>query len=383
VSRRNFEQEWRLAAPSLNGVQNDPDSSIGGQKSATRFETLDGSITSAGDLYHFTDSALAPSATDYTGGWIIFFGEHAIVSATAEVNYAAEIKDFNLSSGEFTLVEALPIVLTVGHRYRLWMPNGLFSAYDGISSVTRDVRHRLTFVASLPNGTTNFPYNVWVTPLRPGPLVLELVCSAAAALDTGPIVIASILDEADAPDITTTAGGIVGTGSLAGPQQWLASPANEAQDMTPRRGDTNGLPGNQHRAVWMRLRWRDESTIPRPQTCVWQVHSEGPTGQEERGASCMVIVDVDGPLLEYVLGPDRKNRRLGGSRVQAQVRDSVTKLPVPNYTPVITLDTAEGTLHPQNQEETSDDGVKVGRVYTSSILSADVGEDIDFSLEVF
>jgi hypothetical protein len=382
VSRRNFEQEWRLAAPSLNAAQSDPNDSIGGQKSSTRFEAVDGSITTAGDLHHFSDSARI-GATDYTGGWIIFFGEHDFVAATAEVNSAAEIKDFNLSTGEFTLVDALPIVLTVGHRYRLWMPNGLFAVYDGTSSVDRASRHRLTFIANLPNGTTNFPYNVWVTPLRPGPLILEVVCSAAAALDAGPIVIPAIADEADEPDITTTTGGIVGVGSLAGPQQWLASSENEAQDMTPRRGDSVGLPGNQHRALWMRLRWREASTIPRPQTCVWQVHSEGPIGQEERGASCMVIVDIDGPALEFVLGPDRKNRRLGGSRVQAQVRDSATKLPVPNYTPVIALDTAEGTLHPQNQEETSDDGVKVGRVYTSSTLSADVGKDIDFSVEVF
>jgi len=263
------------------------------------------------------------------------------------------------------------------------MPNTLFAAYDGTSSVSRVARHRLTFIASLSNGATNFPYNVWVTPIRPGPLILELACSAAAALDAGPIEIADIQNEGDAPDITTTAGGIVGTGSGAGPQQWLASPANEAQDMTPRRGDSVGIAVNQHRALWIRLRWRDASTIPRPQTCVWQVHSEGPIGQEERGASSMVVVDIDGPLLEYVLGPDRRNRRLGGSRVQAQVRDSVTKLPVPNYTPVITLDTAEGTLHPQNQEETTDDGVKVGRVYASSTLSSDVGKDIDFSLEVF
>ncbi len=382
MSIHNFEQEWRLAAPTVNDVQSDPDDSLGGQKSATRFETLNGSITTAGDLYHFSDSARI-GATDYTGGWIIFFGEHAVVAATAEVNHAAEIKDFNLSTGEFTLVDALPIILTVGHRYRLWMPNTLFAAYDGISSVTRIARHRLTFIASLSNGATNFPYNVWVTPLRPGPLILELVCSAAAALDAGPIDISDIANEGDSPDITTTAGGIVGTGSGAGPQQWLDSPANESQDMTPRRGDSVGIAVNQHRALWMRLRWRDESTIPRPQTCVWQVYSEGPIGQEERGASCMVVVNIDGPSIEYILGPDRKNRRLGGSRVKAIVRDSVTKLPIPNHTPVITLDTAEGTLHPQNQEETSDDGVVVQRVYTSSDLDADVGKDIDFSMEVF
>ena len=384
MSRNNFECEMRLAiASAVNDAQPDPNASLGGFKSSTTVDELDGSITGAGDLYHFTDSARA-GPTDYTGSWIIFMGEFAFVAATDEVNFAIEVIDFDTGTGEFTLEGPLPIVLTVGHLYRLYVPNSLFSAWDALTSVSQETRYRLMFAAAGPNGQVDPRLNVWITDHRPGPLLLECACSTYQALDTpSPIEIPTITNERTEPDIVTSAGNMITTGSLGASQDWRRSPDNQAERMTPIAGGTLGLNGNQHRAIWLKLSWRDAATLPRPQTCVFQVHFQGDIGDENLGASFMVIVDIDGPDLEIIMGPDRKNRRLGGSRVKAIVRDSVTKLPVPNYTPVITLDTAEGTLHPQNQEETSDDGVVVQRVYTSSILDADVGKDIDFSMEVF
>jgi len=384
MSRRNFECEMKRAVASgVGDPQTDPNAMLGGFRSSTTIDELDGSITDAGDLYHFTDAGLLPTSTDYTGSWIIFFGEDAFVAATDEVNFAVEVIGFDTVTGEFTLDGPLPIVSVVGRVYRLYTPNSVFDAWDALTSVSREPRYRLMFIHALGNGTTNGPYNVWITDHQPGPLILEIACSTMAELDAAAIEIPGIANERVEPDIETTAGAMVGTGDEGGPQTWRRSPANQAELMTPRRGDTTALPGLTHRALWMRLRFRDNATIPRPQTCVWQVHAEGTASEPERGASFMVIVDIDGPDLEIVMGPDRKNRRLGGSRVRVIVRDSVTGLPVPNYTPAITLDTAEGTLHPQNQEETSDDGVVTQRVYTSSILDGDVGKDIDFSLEVF
>ena len=386
MSQENFECEMRLAvASAVNDDQTDPNASLGGFKSGTRIDALWGEITGAGDLYHFTDSART-SDPDWTGSWIIFFGEHTnSVAATAEVNFAVEVIDFDTDTGEFTLDGPLPIVLTVGHRYRLFTPNGLFGAWDGTTSVSRPDRHRLMFAAAGPNGAVGAPLNVWVTDHRPGPLLLEAACSTHQALDGAPIQITAILDQFQEPDILTTAGGLIPSTPVAQniPQDWRRSPDNQTQLMTPRMGGSKSLFGNQHRAIWLRLRFRDEAAIPRPQVCAFQVHVEGDIGDERLGASFMVLVDIDGPSLQILMGPDRKNRRLGGSRVRAIVRDSVTKLPVANYTPVITLDTAEGTLHPQNQEETSVDGVVVQRVYTSSTLAADVGKDVDFSVEVF
>ena len=383
MSRNNFECEMRLAiASGVNDAQPDPNASIGGFKSSTTIDELDGSITGAGDLYHFTDSARIGS-TDYTGSWIIFMGEFAFVAATDEVNVAVEVIDFDLSTGEFTLDGPLPIVLTVGHLYRLYTANNLFSAWDALTSVSQETRYRLMFAAAGPNGQVDPRLNIWITDHRPGPLLLECACSTHQALDGAAIEIPTITNERTEPDIVTSAGNMITTGALGASQDWRRSPDNQAERMTPIAGGTLGLNGNQHRAIWLRLSWRDAATIPRPQVCAFQVHVQGDIGDEELGASFMVLVGIDGPDLEIIMGPDRKNRRLGGSRVKSIVRDSVTKLPVPNYTPVITLDTAEGTLHPQNQEETSDDGVVVQRVYTSSTLDADVGKDIDFSMEVF
>jgi hypothetical protein len=385
MSRNNFECEMRLAvATAVQDPQPDPNASLGGFKSSTTVDALDGSITGAGDLYHFTDSARA-GPTDYTGSWIIFMGEFAFVAATDEVNFAVEVIGFDTDTGEFTLDGPLPIVLTVGHLYRLYTPNNLFSAWDALTSVSREDRYRLMFAAAGPNGQVDPTLNVWVTDHRPGPLLLEAACSTHQALDGAAIQITSILDEFQLPDLTTVAGGLIPASPAAQniPQDWQRSPDNQNQLMTPRMGGSKVLSGNQHRAIWLRLSFRDEATLPRPQTCAFQVHVQGDIGDEELGASFMVLVDIDGPDLEIIMGPDRKDRRLGGSRVKAIVRDSVTKLPIANYTPVITLDTAEGTLHPQNQEETTEDGVIVQRVYTASALAADVGKDIDFSLEVF
>ncbi len=387
MSRNNFECEMRLAiASGVNDAQADPNASLGGFKSSTTVDELDGSITGAGDLYHFTDSARA-GPTDYTGSWIIFMGEFAFSPGVElEANFAVEVIGFDTGTGEFTLDGPLPIVLTVADLYRLYVPNGLFSAWDALTSVSQETRYRLMFAAAGPNGAVGAPLNVWITDHRPGPLLLECACSTHQALDTpSPIEITAIADQFQEPDIVTTSGGLIPSSPAAQniPQDWLRSPDNQIQRMTPRMGGVKSLSGNQHRAIWLKLSWRDAATIPRPQSCAFQVHVQGDIGDENLGASFMVIVNIDGPDLEIVMGPDRKNRRLGGSRVKAVVRDSVTKLPVSNYTPVITLDTAEGTLHPQNQEETSDDGVVVQRVYTSSILDADVGKDIDLSMEVF
>lgn len=386
MSRNNFECEMRLAvASAVEDAQTDPNDSLGGFKSSTTVDELDGSITGAGDLYHFTDSARIGS-TDYTGSWIIFMGEFALgVGVEPEANFAVEVIDFNLSTGEFTLDGPLPVVLTVADLYRLYTPNNLFSAWDAVTSVSRETRYRLMFAAAGPNGQVDPTLNVWITDHRPGPLVLEAACSTHQALDGAPIEITGISDQFQEPDILTTAGGLIPSSPAAQniPQDWRRSPDNQSQLMTPRMGGSKVLSGNQHRAIWLRLRFRDEATIPRPQTCAFQVHVQGDIGDEHLGASFMVIADIDGPDLEIIMGPDRKNRRLGGSRVRAIVRDSVTKLPVANYTPVITLDTAEGTLHPQNQEETTEDGVIAQRVYTASTLVADVGKDVDFSLEVF
>jgi hypothetical protein len=383
MSRNNFECEMRLAiASAVNDAQPDPNDSLGGFKSSDTVDELDGTITGAGDLYHFTDSARA-GPTDYTGSWIIFMGEFAFVAATDEVNFAVEVIGFDTGTGEFTLEGPLPIVLTVGHLYRLYVPNNLFSAWDALTSVSQETRYRLMFAAAGPNGQVDPRLNVWITDHRPGPLLLECACSTHQALDGAAIEIPTITNERTEPDIISSAGNMITTGALGASQDWRRSPDNQAERMTPIAGGSIVLSGNQHRAIWLKLSWRDAATLPRPQTCVFQVHFQGDIGDEELGASFMVIVGIDGPDLELIMGPDRKNRRLGGSRVKAIVRDSVTKFPVPNYTPVITLDTAEGTLHPQNQEETSDDGVVVQRVYTSSILDADVGKDIDFSMEVF
>ena len=385
MSTGNFRFDWRLAAPgAYQDTQPDPNASLGGFQAANDIAELAGTITSAGDLYHFTDSALAPSSTDYTGGWIIFYGEDAFVAPTAEVHFATEIIDFNVSTGEFTLEGPLPIVSVVGRVYKLFMPNNLFDAWDATTSVSRPARHRLTFPRI---GTTEIfsPIMAWVQDHRPGPLLLEMACSTldGKATTPPPLEIPAIVDEFFPPDITTTAGGLVGaSGDESSEQDWRRAIGNDTEFMTPRMS-AETFRNSRHRAMWMRLRFRDAATIPRPQRCVWQVFFQGNTANPEQGGSAMVIVDIDGPDLEIIMGPDRKNRRLGGSRVKAIVRDSVTKLPVPNYTPVITLDTAEGTLHPQNQEETSDDGVVTQRVYTSSALDADVGKDIDFSMEVF
>jgi len=384
MSRNNFECEMRLAiASGVNDAQPDPNASLGGFKSSDTVDELDGSITGAGDLYHFTDSARIGS-TDYTGSWIIFMGEFAFSPGVElEANFAVEVIDFNLSTGEFTLDGPLPIVLTVGDLYRLYTVNNLFSAWDALTSVSQETRYRLMFAAAGANGQVDPRLNVWITDHRPGPLLLECACSTHQALDGSAIEIPTIANERTEPDIVTSAGNMITTGALGASQDWRRSPDNQAERMTPIAGGTLQLSGLQHRAIWLKLSWRDGATIPRPQVCAFQVHVQGDIGDEELGASFMVLVDIDGPDLEFIMGPDRKNRRLGGSRVKAIVRDSVTNLAVPNYTPVITLDTAEGTLHPQNQEETSDDGVVVQRVYTSSILDADVGKDVDFSMEVF
>ena len=382
MSRSAIEIAFRLSGSSYLGAPFAPEDSLGGFVSSGDVYT-ESTVTASADVHHFTDSAQI--GEDLVGSWVIPMGEFIITihGAEPELNEAREVVAFNTGTGEFTLGEALPVALGVGHFYRLCQPGDIFNAIDGPLSVSKADRFRLCWLLSLPNGTID-EFNIWIKDVNPGPLRLEVATATHQGSSIDQIQIPTIVDEFAEPDITTTAGGLLepSPASANVSQVWGRSPANHAGDDSPRSGVN--VSGNKHRPIWLRLSWLDAATLPRPQICAFQVVADGRVDQDFRRSSFMVVVQIDGPTIEYVFGPDRKNRIEGGSKVQAQVRDADTKIQIPNYTAVISLDPpSPGTLHPQNQEETSDDGVIVQRVYESPTDPGEVGSDVDVSVEVF
>lgn len=348
------------------GAQTDPNDSLGGQRSGTNVEDLEGTITAVASTSVFTDSSQI-SAADWTGAWLVFY------DGTLNVNVAREVVDFDDSTGEFTVSPTLPELPVVAQRFRAFRPNGLFDAFSSDKSVSMVDRHRLSFAFS--DTTFVSAVGFWVRDLQPGPLTLELAASPKVN-----DIITAIGDESQAPDIVTSAGGLINppaSGPSGSQQVWLR-PAEYATQV-PVQGGSRQL-SNQAKALWLRLRWRGGSQLPRPQRCVFQVMLDTTTASST--GSFMVVVDILGPVLEFGLGPDRALRIAGGARVQANVRDVVTQAPVPDYTATIELVApSPGSIGPQNQDVTTDDGVVLERVYTSPVVPP--LDDVEFKVEVF
>lgn len=369
---------YLAGASTAGGSQPDPNASLGGARSSSVAYSYQGQVTSVTDESVFADSSLIAHA-DVTGWWLSYH------TAGSNVNAVRRVIAFDDSTGEVTLEGPLPALPVVTDYFRLWEPNGIFSSFDAADCSARSTsgRHRLL---ALRNQIGTFTVNLraYVVPISPGPLECQIALSATSTLDFDCL---SIATEDDEPDIRTT--GITGVGErFAGnafnrPQRFSSPRYLDQTYFTPAAFTAN-YDNNEARALWVKLHFVDTAPIPVAFESVWQVIWEDENGGSPpfSSGSLIIAVAVDGSDEEILANVDRAPRIAAGARVQANVTDRLSGLPVPDHTIAISQTAGSGTLGAQNKDTTDEDGDPVYRVYLSSTDPADEGDTVDFRIEV-
>lgn len=325
--------------------------------------------TEVAALAGFGDGAepAPPPVVDHLGKWLSFH------TPGTNRDQAREIIDFDDSTGTYTVAEDLPADAQVSDAYRLWPPNGVFSAFDFDQSVRRTQKVRLTF-GNFQAGTIS-NYRLWVVPIDPGPLVCEV---AQGTRSGGEQTTGGVTDEEDEPSLSYTSPALFNQNLDFIDRFQRAASAPAAEFLSPL--GTNQINNGNIRPIFLKLSFRPGEPLPLFARCIFQVFT-GDEGGTISG-SFLVVADVNGADEELILGPDRALRLKAGARVQALVRDRATGTPVPNKTVTIEQTAGPGTLGAQSSDVTDDSGNPVRATYISPTDEVEVGEDVTFQVEV-
>ena len=305
----------------------------------------------------------APPVVDHLGKWLVFY-------SGTNTNEAREIIGWDDSTGEFTVDGDLPADVVATDPYRLFAPNGYFSAVSFDQSVRRAQKVRLGFISNATGlGVSN--YRFWVVPVDPGPLV----CEIAHGRSTG-LTVTGVADEEDDPNLGDA--GFFVQGALGKERFGRPDSAPEAEFTSPLA--VTALPVGASWPIFIRLSFRTGEPVPLAHRSVFQVFAGDSTGTPI--GSFLVVVDVLGADEEMILGPDRALRLKAGARVQALIRDRATGVPVPGKTISISQTAGPGTLGAQSAEVSDDSGNPVRATYLSPTDEADVGATVTFRVEV-
>ncbi len=367
--QRDFQARLAVQGPGTP-PQPDPNASLGGVVSSTDLEGA------AQANWTTVTSATVLISTTLIGQGIAVGSYVVMNDRTGNENVERRIIAFNDGTGEVTLEEAFPVLPQVGDNFRIFQANQLFAAYTPSASRSRLDRYRLIYYGN--PGAQIIPAFLWVEPIDPGPLRLEL---ATGTITSGfGADIPFIPNENTRPDIETSSSGLFQAG-LNIPQEF-ADPQLQALRIVPRIGGSSNQINSSYRPVWIRLSFVNDE-VPRNHRAVFRIWGEADLNGPEVG-SFLVIVDIAEPELTYELGADRRQRISGGARVRASVTDAETAQVASNRTAVIELvPPSPGTLGAQNTEETTPDGEIPERVYISPTDGGQEGANVQFRVRVW
>lgn len=373
-------RSYLTGAATAGGAQSNPALSLGLRRSSSAIADFDTTVTTAATADTFRASALV--GQDVDPGWWLSMHEPG-----ANLNAAREVLVFDDVLGELVLREPLPAAPAVGHHFRLWRPNGLFSSFSAAQSVDHPTfgRHRCIALRNETGGVIT-GRQAWIVPLKPGPLKCEIVMGCGQSTDFDALAIAS---DTDAPDVVT-GGAVSGLERVAGnsgsfrPQRWDDPQARNRIFETPIYLASLSWGANQSLPLWIRLRFRDGEPMALPFRSVHQIVFEQlTTGTPSASGSVLVVVDIDGPDEVLTAGVDRTPRISGGARLEVRIRDQATGQPVPNRRVQMTQTSGPGILGPQSGEVTTESGETIRAVYLAPTDPVEEGAIVDFAVEVF
>lgn len=366
---------FRLAAPTYEGAQPDPNASLGGFQSVTALADQEGSFTAVTSDRVVTDTGLP--GDDFEGAWIVFLDTN--------LNEVRQIIDYNTGTKTMTFAEDLPSTPLVSDRYWLFVPNGFFDAFDADLCRRRPDRYRLAYVRNQTGGQLD-SIRTYVRDIQAGPLLCEV---AMAVSDTYPQIVHfdvdDIANEETAPVLLGAVGGAFGPAQDfyhkrdydGASQAPFGSGGVNAQKSMRDEGATPVA----DRPLWLRLTFDTDSPIPLPSQAVFQIFVDSDDGVTT--SSFLVVIDLQGVPEEIITTVDRRLRIAGGARLSAFVRDSVApNEAVPGRSIRIELDSGPGSMNAQSDSVQRDDDEPIRRVYLSPTDPVEVGQNVTFSFEV-
>lgn len=361
--------------------QPDPNDSLSGRESTTTVYDLGSTLTGIGTDGRSTliDTTQIASPTDWTEGWLIF-------ESGAQLHECREITAFDDGTGTFTVYPAFDAAAAGTEDYRIYMPNGFFSALTTDHCSGEIATHRLAFIQNVSGVTIN-GHVAWVTAVDPGPVVLDI---AEGKVSTLPVAVDGIAEQTEDPDIGTASNFVQSGLGTAGTEVWKHA-ESEAIGFyfTPvSLTATSGLFNLQYLSLFVRVgftSYEDRNRIvrppsPLPHRAVYKIHSADGVGGHV--GVMLIVVDIPGVDRELAVGPDRALRLGAGARVEASVTDSVTGAPVDNLSITIEQTVGPGTLGPQSADTSDDSGNPVRAVYLSPTDEMYVGDTVTFRIEV-
>jgi hypothetical protein len=308
----------------------------------------------------------APIVLDPVESWLVF-------ESGDNENVAREVIDFDDTTGTFTVDGDLDFDAAASDVYRLWPPNGVWSAFSNTQSVARVQKSRLLYCWNV-TGSNISAFRFYVQPIDPGPLVCDIAFGEKVGSE---LTVLGIVDEEDEPPLSRVSNFVMGIDG----HERFGRPRTYALAEFDSPVEHDQIDNNQFYPVFIKLRFKPNTEpIPLAKRCVFQVF--GGNAATITTGSFMVVVDVLGADEEMILGPDRALRLKAGARVQAIIRDRATGTSIPGKTVVITQTAGPGTLNAQSGDVSDDSGLPVRRTYISPTDDPSIGMTVSFSVEV-
>ncbi len=364
----------KLAAATIGGAQGDPNASLGGLRSSTTIADVVSTITGFNSDREIIDTTQI-SAPDRTGAWIVFLDTH--------LNEAREVIAFDDSTGAMTLEEALPGAPVVTDRYWLFMPNGLFSSFDGADCRSRDPRHRLVY-AHNESGGQQLDVRLYVKAIEAGPVECRVAIGTVTFTQAADFDVDDLADENEVPPLDRGSGFAKITSAEGSPQDF-ARPIDYAGAEATTPTATIGVSGEasindtRERPIFVQLAFPDGAAIPRAQRVVFQVFIDVDDGTTI--SSFIVVADVDGVAETIVPVVDRRLRLAAGARLSCLIQDSVSLEAVPGATIDIVIGSGPGSMNDQ-VGRVQEGATPIRRIYVSPTDPGDVGASVRFDFEV-
>ena len=364
----NSDMTWHLSGGAAN---TDPNASLGGARSTAGGGTLhdvESTITgwdSAGGFRVF-DNALGGSNDDHNGKYLVIM-EGAIAL------YASKVIDYRAVDGRFALLDPLPAA-PGAVLYRLFPKNNLFDDATALQSANGTPEYRGIYVFNVNGADTFDPQSLYIVPLDPGPIDLEIYSDDNF---NGAPVMPTFADPEVGPSPASLS-------SFAPSGIWSSPDTFEIGEFTqPNQiatGSLKTLAPLGSRAMFVRRIIRPNQQ--RRTSVAFMLVSEGTSsGQKRSGA--VVHFDVEGFTLDTAgVKFDRTIKVGGGARVAVTVRSVETGQVVEGVEVAYRHSVGPGTLEAPADFSITDEDGKSFASYTAPTSQAQAGQAVEVEVRV-